>query len=244
MPTPTSRGWYDHPDDPDGVQRWHDGRDWTDRTTGVATGGPRVAAEQEEAVEQPEPLPDRRGWHQRASDPAGVLRWFDGTGWSNRATGAPKVADDDPFDASIPALIMRLVPGERPESILATADMSSWWFRSGSTVAVVSHRPPTEARVTVGLASDVPYRAETSHYLNELNRTDLKYGRLFLVGNDESGRGAILSIRGYRQRVPLSRYRPQDGRRSYFPPARRPVPLRRRLDAGSVLARLADLSLH
>lgn len=191
MRTPTGRGWHDHPDDPDGVQRWHDGRDWTDRTTGVATGRPRVAAEQEEVDEQG-PLPDRRGWHQRAGDPVGVLRWFDGTAWTNRTTGTPKAVADDSPDAPVPEAVARLVPDARWESITATSEMSSWWIRSGATVAVVSRLPPSEVRITVGLAADVAYRAETSHHLNELNRTDLKFGRLFLVGNDESGRGAIL----------------------------------------------------
>jgi Protein of unknown function (DUF2510) len=38
--TPTVRGWYARPGDPDGLQRWWDGKSWTDRTTGSVAGRP------------------------------------------------------------------------------------------------------------------------------------------------------------------------------------------------------------
>jgi hypothetical protein len=34
---PRQRGWYPRPGDPAGVQRWHNGNGWTDRTTGGDT---------------------------------------------------------------------------------------------------------------------------------------------------------------------------------------------------------------
>jgi hypothetical protein len=34
VPPPASRGWYEYPGDPAGVQRWYDGTQWTNRLTG------------------------------------------------------------------------------------------------------------------------------------------------------------------------------------------------------------------
>jgi hypothetical protein len=38
MAQPTVKGWYARPGDPDGLQRWWDGKSWTNRTTGGPSG--------------------------------------------------------------------------------------------------------------------------------------------------------------------------------------------------------------
>lgn len=69
----------------------------------------------------------------------------------------------------------------------------SWSFVNDSvlTVGAISHTHQ-QLRVTLGLAFDVPYGPEVSHYVNHLNNKELVFGRMFLIGNDESGRGCIL----------------------------------------------------
>lgn len=69
----------------------------------------------------------------------------------------------------------------------------SWSFTSGSVLAVggISHANQ-QLRVTLGVVFDVPYGPEVSHYVNHLNNKELVFGRMFLIGNDESGRGCIL----------------------------------------------------
>ena len=69
----------------------------------------------------------------------------------------------------------------------------SWGFRTGPIITVVAMYPErNELRVTPGLAIDVPYTPAVSHYVNRLNNKELVFGRAFLVGNDESGLGAVL----------------------------------------------------
>jgi len=104
-----ARGWYQHSDDPRGVQRWFDGTSWTHRTTGRphsvglpsthpsgqlvdeqagsgAAGQPGAAGQESLPVPQVPP-PAGRGWHQHPSDPQAVQRWYDGTQWTNQLTG-------------------------------------------------------------------------------------------------------------------------------------------------------------
>ncbi len=79
-------------------------------------------------------------------------------------------------------------------TLLSSAEAPSWSFRTGPALAVAAIFPEAnELRVTVGLAIDIPYRPEVTHYVNSLNTTQLVFGRAFLVGNDESGRGAVLA---------------------------------------------------
>lgn len=69
----------------------------------------------------------------------------------------------------------------------------SWSFTNGSvlTVGAISHERQ-QLRVTLGLALDVPFAPEVSHYINHLNNKELVFGRMFLIGNDESRRGCVL----------------------------------------------------
>jgi hypothetical protein len=70
----------------------------------------------------------------------------------------------------------------------------SWSFTTTEqvlTVGAIFH-DSGQLRVTLGLALDVPYAAEVSHVVNRLNNKYLLFGRMFLIGNDESGRGCVL----------------------------------------------------
>jgi hypothetical protein len=109
---PMARGWYQCPDDPQGVQRWFNGASWTHRTTGRLSGeamptphgpsttpladatstGPRTPELQQSLLIPPAlvpqvPPPAGRGWNEYPGDPQGVQRWYDGTQWTNRLTG-------------------------------------------------------------------------------------------------------------------------------------------------------------
>ncbi len=69
----------------------------------------------------------------------------------------------------------------------------TWSFINGSVLTVGAIFPDTgQLRVTLGLAFEVPYTAEVSHHVNRLNNKELLFGRMFLIGNDESGLGCIL----------------------------------------------------
>ena len=69
----------------------------------------------------------------------------------------------------------------------------SWSFTNGSVLTVGAvFRDTDQLRLTLGLALDVPYSPEVSHAVNHLNNKELVFGRMFLIGNDESGRGCIL----------------------------------------------------
>lgn len=69
----------------------------------------------------------------------------------------------------------------------------SWSFMSGSllTVGAIFH-DSGQLRVTVGLAAGVPYTPEVSHSVNRINNKELLFGRMFLIGNEESGLGCVL----------------------------------------------------
>jgi len=70
----------------------------------------------------------------------------------------------------------------------------SWSFTTTDqvlTIGAIFH-DSEQLRVTLGLALDVPYTPEASHIVNRLNNKHLLFGRIFLIGNDESGRGCIL----------------------------------------------------
>ena len=70
----------------------------------------------------------------------------------------------------------------------------SWSFTTTEqvlTVGAIFH-DSEQLRVTLGLALDVPYTPEVSHVVNRLNNKHLLFGRMFLIGNDDSGRGCIL----------------------------------------------------
>jgi hypothetical protein len=73
-------------------------------------------------------------------------------------------------------------------------DFPAWWFRSSPEVLGVAaiYTKTNELRVTLGLAIDIPYSSEVFRDVNRLNNKELVFGRAFLVGNDESGRAAVL----------------------------------------------------
>ncbi len=79
-------------------------------------------------------------------------------------------------------------------TLLASEEAPSWSFRTGPVLTVAAVFPESnELRITLGLAIDVPYRPEVSHDVNRLNQRELVFGRAFLVGNAESGHGAVLA---------------------------------------------------
>lgn len=69
----------------------------------------------------------------------------------------------------------------------------SWSFLNGSllTVGAIFH-DTGQLRVTTGIAVGVPYAPEVSHAINRINNKILLFGRMFLIGNEESGLGCIL----------------------------------------------------
>jgi hypothetical protein len=69
----------------------------------------------------------------------------------------------------------------------------SWSFMNGSllTVGAIFH-DTGQLRVTTGIAFGVPYTPEVSHSVNRINNKVLLFGRMFLIGNEESGLGCIL----------------------------------------------------
>ena len=69
----------------------------------------------------------------------------------------------------------------------------AWSFRCGPVLTVASiHPDENELRLTLGLAINIPYTTDVSHHVNRFNHHDLVFGRAFLIGNEESGRGAVL----------------------------------------------------
>jgi hypothetical protein len=120
---PTVRGWYAHQDDPAGIQRWFDGRGWTNSTTGSAKDGSPVptvpAAPEPLASAAPAiavaPAPPQRGWYPYPGDPDGVSRWFNGTRWTNDLTGG---------DAQARAGAVRLAAG--PPTQTWSTDPDRW----------------------------------------------------------------------------------------------------------------------
>jgi hypothetical protein len=87
-------------------------------------------------------------------------------------------------DASSPiALVGGTVHEETP----------AWIFRTGPVLALATIFPKTnELRLTSGLAINIPYSPELSHYVNYLNEKQLVFGRAFLVANNDPGRAAVL----------------------------------------------------
>lgn len=87
---PKARGWYPHPNDPEGVRRWFNGADWSQRTTGTPRT-PSVSTTSTIAAPSTDtsavPAPKSRGWHHYSSDPEAVSRWYTGTHWTNKLTG-------------------------------------------------------------------------------------------------------------------------------------------------------------
>jgi hypothetical protein len=69
----------------------------------------------------------------------------------------------------------------------------SWSFVNGSllTVGAIFH-DTGQLRVTTGVAFGVPYAPQVSHGVNRINNKELLFGRMFLIGNEESGLGCIL----------------------------------------------------
>jgi hypothetical protein len=177
------------------VSRWFDGKQWTDRTTGKPTGRARVI-DAEPTDAELELLPNGRGWHHKASDPPGVDRWFDGGSWTARTTGRPQVAYEEPVNSLfrlVPEAFAHAIPGvDVTSAYRSEACDEFWWFKTQRTVVTISLLEGVQIRITVGVAADVPYDSIVSHHLSELNRSYLKFGRIYLIGNDESGRGAIL----------------------------------------------------
>jgi hypothetical protein len=73
-------------------------------------------------------------------------------------------------------------------------DFPAWSFRTGQVLAVAAiDLDRNDLRLTFGLATNIPYVPEVSHYLNEWNRKELVFGRTYLVGNDQSGLGSALA---------------------------------------------------
>lgn len=73
-------------------------------------------------------------------------------------------------------------------------DHPSWSFTTAEqvlTVGAIFH-DSGQLRVTLGLALDVPYTPDVSHVVNHFNNKYLLFGRMFLIGNDDSGRGCVL----------------------------------------------------
>ena len=70
----------------------------------------------------------------------------------------------------------------------------SWSFTTTGEILTVGalFHDSEQLRVTLGLAIDVPYDPQVSHVVNHLNNKELVYGRMFLIGNEDSGRGCIL----------------------------------------------------
>jgi len=69
----------------------------------------------------------------------------------------------------------------------------SWSFMNGSLLTVGSIFHDTgQLRVTTGISYGVPYTPEVSHGINRVNNKVLLFGRMFLIGNEESGMGCIL----------------------------------------------------
>ncbi|HEV7615284.1 MAG TPA: hypothetical protein VGO36_03545 [Solirubrobacterales bacterium] len=105
-------------------------------------------------------------------DPAELTRIF------------PRLITDYLEDATPPQPVQ---PGPLHE------EFPSWSFINGSVLTVGAILPERgQLRVTAGLAMDVPYGPEVSHEVNRMNNKELLFGRMFLVGNEESGRGCIL----------------------------------------------------
>lgn len=64
----------------------------------------------------------------------------------------------------------------------------AWHFQLGSVLVVAYIPPPVDPahaqlRINVGLAIDVPYRHEVAEYVNQLNHSELTFGRMFLFGD-------------------------------------------------------------
>jgi hypothetical protein len=135
------RGWYQHSDDPQGVQRWFDGTEWTHRTTGrpsgrmptphlpatdqlaeAASAGPRIAELQQGRPTLPSPVPQGpppvgRGWNDYPGDPPGVQRWYNGTQWTNRLTGGTAADQANAVrlpGSSLPASRSSALPAREP----------------------------------------------------------------------------------------------------------------------------------
>jgi hypothetical protein len=95
----------------------------------------------------------------------------------------------------LPGFLEEYLEGAQPQRLLVSDDLPDrgwWWLRQGRVVAVLGVHPEGQVRVTVGVAIGVPWAPETSHYINRLNFKQVRFGRLFLVGNDETGLGTVL----------------------------------------------------
>ena len=69
----------------------------------------------------------------------------------------------------------------------------AWSFRTGSVLTLATIFPKTnELRLTSGLAINILYAPELSHYVNHLNEKQLVFGRAFLVTNNDPERAAVL----------------------------------------------------
>ena len=80
----------------------------------------------------------------------------------------------------------------------------AWSFRCGPVLTVASiHPDENELRLTLGLAINIPYTTDVSHHVNRFNHHDLVFGRAFLIGNEESGRGAVAYARDHVRRQPI-----------------------------------------
>ncbi|HEY6314141.1 MAG TPA: hypothetical protein VIY52_25545 [Streptosporangiaceae bacterium] len=68
-----------------------------------------------------------------------------------------------------------------------------WAFSTGSALTLAAVFPRTnELRLTSGLAINLPYTAELSRYVNDLNAKQLTFGRAFLVDHLDPARAAVL----------------------------------------------------
>lgn len=96
--------------------------------------------------------------------------------------------DDVESEVLAPEWFGASLPGEPP----MFAGAWTFWIRTAVGTIKVYNNSRTEMRVTLGLVLDVPYTSDVAVRLNRLNYKEMVFGRLYLVGNDESGRGAIL----------------------------------------------------
>lgn len=113
------------------------------------------------------------------------------------AESATRAMDSAELTRIFPGFIANYLDDATPPQQISTEPIHeahpSWSFMNGSLLTVATiFRELEQLRVTLGLALDVPYTPEVSHIVNRLNNKELIFGRMFLIGNDESGRGCIL----------------------------------------------------
>ncbi|MDA0167072.1 hypothetical protein OM076_42825 [Solirubrobacter ginsenosidimutans] len=67
-----------------------------------------------------------------------------------------------------------------------------WRMRFAPALVVMRIHKNVALAITAGLALDVPFSMETSHYVNHLNASQLTVGRMFVKEFEGTGRGAVV----------------------------------------------------